>query len=507
MNKEILSEINRVREIMGVKLITEATGGPKWVATGSDELFSAISDVNPTFKSTLDDFGNTMYKNIDEIDDPLVRKFRESIEEVMDLQSGGWYLRTSDEIFADPALRKTVEDLFIGKFKKSTELVEEFINNFYAKNPSITQFTDKKFITDFINKAAAKGINDLEKVEQSIKDVLANFTVKAADGTNVKLPQVIQDDIMNVVSQAVGKNVTKKVTKTAIENTIDGVITSVNGLNPKIAKKLKGDTDWRNKVADLLKKYDNDLAKVNREFDNTVNTWVRKNSQNGVSEETLFGQVKKYASEFFDMELIKQLKWDKRQTFLQNLGRILTTLGLGGFGIASFFWWDKFVNSQSDTPRIIEIRSMFSYLPTTLRADYFNLIIQSLGGEAKAMEILKNPNISYTWAVYDPGFSDYVSETEYLTTISLDGKELKIESDNEGEDPVIISNTFGGAGGGGTTSTTMTKAQAIEAIKGKNYVDPITLTPNEENQTTYTYVDGEGLEGTVTLVDGNIKVQ
>ena len=58
-----------------------------------------------------------------------------------------------------------------------------------------------------------------------------------------------------------------------------------------------------------------------------------------------------------------------------------------------------------------------------------------------------------------------------------------------------------------TTSGTMTKEQAKAAILAQGYTEPITFTPDSDGQTSYKFVDADGLDGTATLNNGNIIVQ
>jgi hypothetical protein len=58
-----------------------------------------------------------------------------------------------------------------------------------------------------------------------------------------------------------------------------------------------------------------------------------------------------------------------------------------------------------------------------------------------------------------------------------------------------------------TTSGTMTRDQAKAAILAQGYTEPITFTPNSDGQTKYDFTDGDDLEGTATLNNGNIIVQ
>jgi hypothetical protein len=71
---------------------------------------------------------------------------------------------------------------------------------------------------------------------------------------------------------------------------------------------------------------------------------------------------------------------------------------------------------------------------------------------------------------------------------------------------VVTSNDEDGTNS--SSSEGVTTAQIIAAIKKEGYIEPITLSPNENNKTNYTYVDADGTDGTVTVDNnGNIIVK
>jgi hypothetical protein len=438
MNREILSEINRVREIMGVKLISEAPVNPKWfVSNTADEIMSTLLDINPNFKGTLDDVTDIMSRDIDEIYDPFLREFRQSIDEVM--QSQG---KSIDDILANQNLRKIVEGKFLSKVKSSSDLLDDFIEEYYVANPAARKLSDPKVISNVVKKASEGGIKNLDNVETVLFKTVDDFVTE--DGK--KIPEVIKKGIKDAISSSVTGSTTKKVSDAAVEATIDNIILTAPGINPKIANKLKSDKNWRNQVKQLLLKHNNDVNKVNSEFKNNVTQFIKQQTKDGKTEEELFNSVVSYTNKFFGIEPVKQLLWKDGAGFFENLQRILVTIGIPTAAFAvNYLWWDGWMNTQ-DSEFIKQIRTKFSYLPTTLRKDYFNYIVQKLGGEDKAKTILLNPNVSYKWDVYDG--QDYITETEYLTTISLDGKELKFTSDNEGENPELLENTFEASAGG-----------------------------------------------------------
>jgi len=70
MNKELISEINRFREIAGLSLLNEGPG-KGWAVTGADDLTSVLSKTSSDFKKGLDDLSSIAGKSVDEINDPF----------------------------------------------------------------------------------------------------------------------------------------------------------------------------------------------------------------------------------------------------------------------------------------------------------------------------------------------------------------------------------------------------------------------------------------------------
>ncbi len=318
------------------------------------------------------------------------------------------------------------------------DLLDDFIVDFYYANPAARKLTDSKIISKIVQDASSRGIKDLDKVESVLFNQVDEFTLS----NGKKIPEVIKREIKDVISSSVTGSTTKKVSEAAVEATIDNIILTVPGINAKILAKLKTDKNWRNQVKQLLLKHNNELNKVNSEFKNNVEKYIRQLTKDGKTEEEIFNSMVSYTNKIFSLDPVKQLIWKDGAGLWENFTRISTTIGIPAAIIGiNTLWWDGWMNTN-DSETIKQIRTKFSYLPATLRKDYFNYIIQKLGGEDKAKEILNNPNVTYTWDVYEPGPTDYVTETEYLTTISLDGKSLKIVTDNEGEDPEVILNDF-----------------------------------------------------------------
>ena len=69
-----------------------------------------------------------------------------------------------------------------------------------------------------------------------------------------------------------------------------------------------------------------------------------------------------------------------------------------------------------------------------------------------------------------------------------------------------ISGTPSSGSSSSAVGGTKTKAEIIEKIKKQGFIEPIVLTPDEDNQPNYTFTAGDDGNGIVNVKDGNITV-
>ena len=157
MNKELISEINRFREIAGLSLLNEGPGGPgKWFVTGSDEVSETLSKTSDDFKNGLDDLSSISTKSVDEINDPFLKEFKRSIDEVAATQG-----KTFDDVVANPKFREMAEKKFALSVKKNVDLINKYTEAFYKKNVGAQQLVDKKLLSKTVSDAVEnKGVTD-----------------------------------------------------------------------------------------------------------------------------------------------------------------------------------------------------------------------------------------------------------------------------------------------------------------------------------------------------------
>jgi hypothetical protein len=427
MNREILSEINRVREIMGVRLISEAPVNPKWfVSNSNDEIMSTLLEINPNFKGTLDDITDIMSRNIDDIDDPFLREFRQSIDEVM---SQG---KSIDEILQSPVLRKNVENKFLNKVKTGGELLDDFVEEFYLANPAARRLSDSKTISDRVKYAASKGINDLNQVESVLFRQVDEFTLS----NGKKLPEVIRKEIKDAITASVTGSTTKKVTDEAINSTINEVIlTSID--DATAATKLAENSNWRKKTAAYLRQNDNNIEKVKSKVKQDYNSWVRANKAKGISEDQALNKFATWFNTIYGLDLFKSFKLDKGNFYAW----LLTWIGTAAGSVLTYLYYDEALN-YGDKEQIKLIRDKYPDLPKSLRSEYFNYIASQLavgGDRTKGFQIIMDENTNLT---FEESEDNIISENRYKIKITLGDKTFEMTSDNEGEDRFVITNTF-----------------------------------------------------------------
>ena len=155
MDKVILSEINRIREIMGMSLIMEATGPGSGIL---DLIFGTVG-------KTGDEFAEALGKNIDDISDPIMRDVVEKMKSSIDNNLGEFGGKSADEVLED------LNAIFRGEFRPLTGL-DDFLKRIETSildNPDLSKkYLDKLLdtyptVTSIINNAETKAnLNSLK---------------------------------------------------------------------------------------------------------------------------------------------------------------------------------------------------------------------------------------------------------------------------------------------------------------------------------------------------------
>jgi hypothetical protein len=154
MEKEILYEINRFREILGLPLLKESVGG------------GVIDEFLTLFGKSVDDFEDLVKDGVDDVAESL----RNSFDEIA--QSGG---KTFDDIITDIRAGKLSDDLvndIAEKLVKSSnrEISQKMAEAVVNTNPSLKQMADGLSSDDLFK--ASKKSNDLQSARKTYEDSL-----------------------------------------------------------------------------------------------------------------------------------------------------------------------------------------------------------------------------------------------------------------------------------------------------------------------------------------------
>jgi hypothetical protein len=204
MDKVILSEINRIREIMGMSLIMEAAGPGKGIL---DLIFGAAG-------KSGDDFAEALSKNVDDISDPFMKDVIENIKSSVDNNISEFAGKTEDEVLDDlnaifrgesrpltgldyllkrietsildnPDLSKKYLDKLLDTYPSVTNLIDNVetkanLNSLKDEFPLTFESDFKNYIDDITEELKAVGVSEtaIDKIVKKIKD---EYKVSSAD--------------------------------------------------------------------------------------------------------------------------------------------------------------------------------------------------------------------------------------------------------------------------------------------------------------------------------------
>jgi hypothetical protein len=481
MEKEILYEINRFREILGLPLLKESIGG------------GLIDEFLTLFGKSTDEFETLVKDGTDDV----AQSLRNSFDEIA--QSGG---KTFDEIITDIKAGRLSDDLattIAEKLVKSTnqEVSQKMAKAFVNTNPSLKALSDEIASPNKFTSA-----NDIDELE----NLYDEYYIKI---DNLGESQEVKNELL--ISLWVNyKNRKDIITAPGFVPDVVQDVTKVT--TTTVTKEFTGLLDEFGELSEDTKIIVNDLA-TNLKVDPTVLQTKAKNFINQYKNlditqlETKLAEsqtkLKKIYSESNEVgrKEIKQ-KWDFFNSFLPKLNltkpvkAALTVLTIGVI-IASYVGLDYLSKTKEEAENLL--KGLIASCPNNkITVDH----VQTMGSDEGFDEY-------YAKVVYD-GNLESVKQKEgafYLSKKNAIGEEIQINCGDAKLADKTVEEIGGVKPAKEGTLTSMTKAQAIDAIKKLGYVDPITLTPDTENQTSYTYVDGEGIDGTVELVDGKIIVK
>lgn len=230
MNKEILNEINRFREISGLRLLNEASIGGGWI----DELLSLLGKSADEFdtyvRSDVDDFAKGFKKEIDDIASSLNKT---SDDILSSIKAGNLPADEADEILK--ALLKTK-----GPVK------DNIVSSYIMSKPKLLDIASK-----VENETIAIGIRNSTMDIATLKGKVADLRTKINNDLVDELPEIKQEllkrfdnyynPILTEIESRGSSNVgagTQKVTISSISDAFDDFAESIR---PKTAAEQTDD--------------------------------------------------------------------------------------------------------------------------------------------------------------------------------------------------------------------------------------------------------------------------
>lgn len=213
MDKLILSEINRFREIMGMSLIMEATGPGGGIL---DLIFGAAG-------KTGDEFAEALGKNIDEISDPFMREVIEKMKSSIDDNIGEFGGKNADEVLDDISAIARGESRTLTGLDNLLGRIESEI----LSNPQISQ----KYLDNFLDTypAVRDLVNDSER-----NSLLKSLKDEFPDRYDEVYNQLI-DDIENELSSiGVSNNVKNKIINKIDDNIDSSVVNTFDDIENQL---------------------------------------------------------------------------------------------------------------------------------------------------------------------------------------------------------------------------------------------------------------------------------
>lgn len=230
MKKEILYEINRYKEIMGLSLLSEGPGGPGISLLGIGKAMTVFAGLSDDIAKYLNDS-----KLLMALDDssPLLTKYPilGDIRNTIQNEIGA-----RDLVDNDIQYLKHIDDTILNYFENSTtELRGAFIEEYIDNVNGLAQVKNNRAIEDQFKAAAKLGIKELTGLKSELTTTIQN---------SIDIPVYMKDYLINKLETSAEKwedvNLKDRKYKTAINKSYDEFMNEVankNGVNVDSLKK------------------------------------------------------------------------------------------------------------------------------------------------------------------------------------------------------------------------------------------------------------------------------
>jgi hypothetical protein len=476
MKREILSEVNRFREIMGLDLLSEG----------------------PIPKALIDDLAKAFGRTEDQLFSSLEKKEVSALNRVFDDVADATGKSADDLIqsFKAGTLDDVAEDMFVAKLIQSgTDSLKQAAIKTYAKTkPELVSFVDQ-VIGDMAGKI--KNLNDTQYA-----DNIAEVS-KFIDDAN--MTQEMKDFLKNQYKTEANKirlssriNYADDVASTIAGKTFDDLYTIYSAKITKAGKKSMTkdeliklatavESDFAGKPQDLIN-YLVDASKDKVAMGNRLKQIF------GVTEEIVggTGQVAAKGSEMA-AKIAGQWGWKK----------LMMVLAIGGIGLAYFNrnnikdWYyksggvrksflSKFGDAFTDLPEPLQKKLELNYNPNDFNSTANNAFLKSM--DFNNQEDSETDSSVLTIRFNDGTFDKYSNSVEDREKWTLDPSSTHTKEE--------------GTGSQLTSTSGPTEDDIKKAIVAQGYKAPITLTYDSSTKKG-TYKDDEGTTGDVVVDASN----
>jgi len=223
MNKEILNEINRFREISGLRLLSEASIGGGWIDELLDLLGKSADDFDTYVRSNVDDFATGFKKEIDDVASSLNKT---SDEILSSIKAGNLPANEADEILT--AILKT-----------DGIVKDRIVSSYILSKPSLMDTLSR-----IQNDSMAANIRNSADDIVTLKSKLQNLKNTIADDLTTEYPEIQEallkrfdefyEPILREIESRGASNArtgTQRVTTSTISNSFDEFTESIRPKN------------------------------------------------------------------------------------------------------------------------------------------------------------------------------------------------------------------------------------------------------------------------------------
>ena len=492
MRREILSEINRFREIIGLNILNEGIIPSSLVddlakafGKSEDEFFQRLEKKELTaLNKVFDDVANTTGKSSDE----LIQGFK-----------SGTLDDFAEDLFVSKLIQSGTENLKQAAIKAYSttkpELVSFIDTAFNGMEQSIKQMSDEKYqerlakvdsiiddsaMTDEMRTFLKNEYKERSKAIRLSSSIKNLGNTNAASETSKLIAGKSFDDLYTLYSAKLTNAGKKPMTKDELLKLASAAESDFKGDSKSLIEYLVEVSKDKVAMGKRLKQ----IFGVTEEIVDGTGKIITKGSENAAN-------------------TVKPWGW----------GKLMMALVFGGIGLVYFKsdnifdWWNK--KDGVRKPFLVKFGDAYTDLPKPLQ--------KKLELNYNSNDFNLTANNAYLKSMDFNNQEESDTDSSVLTIRFNDGTFDKY-SNNVGDrekwtlDPSSTHTKEEGAGNTTTTTTSnTTKQNVIDAIIGQGYTEPITLNPDEEPKsgvkTVYNYTDAGGIGGTATVDEaGKITV-